>query len=280
MDIHIFSAVLFAAVLHAAWNALVKSGADKQSAVVAVMFGHVPASLICLAFVGLPSRDVWHLVALSACFHLAYPMALQKAYQTGDLGHVYPIARGTAPLLVTVISVFALGTTFTGAQYLAAALMIGGILSLGLSHRRSAPDSHGATHWAILTGCFIAGYSIVDGMGARLSGNPLGFFSASCLISASVFLGHALIWRRRNLTDLAGPTMKSFAIGGTASFAAYIIVVWAFTQAPIALVTALRETSMIVALLIGIVFFREPLTKSKIIAVCVTLCGVVILRMA
>jgi len=280
MDIYIFSAVLLAAVLHAAWNALVKSGADKQSAVVAVMFGHVPASLICLALVGFPDSNVWYLVALSACFHLAYPMALQKAYQSGDLGHVYPIARGTAPILVTVVSVIVLGTTLTLMQYLASLLMIGGILSLGLSHRHSGPGRHRATLWAILTGCFIAGYSIVDGIGARLSDNPLGFFSTSCLISASVFFVHALIWRRRNLTDLAGPTMKSFAIGGTVSFAAYIIVVWAFTQAPIALVTALRETSMIAALLIGIVFFREPLTKTKIIAVCVTLCGVVILRVA
>ncbi len=244
------------------------------------MFGHVPASLICLAFVGLPSPDVWHLVALSACFHLAYPMSLQKAYQTGDLGQVYPIARGTAPLLVTLISVFALGTTFTGTQYLAVFLMIAGILSLGVSHRHKTPDSNRATVWAMLTGCFIAGYSMVDGLGAQISGNPLGFFSASCLISASVFFIHALIWRRRNITDVAGPTMKSFALGGTASYAAYIIVVWAFSQAPIALVTALRETSMIVALLIGIVFFREPVTRAKIIAVCVTLCGVIILRVA
>lgn len=280
MDTYIFVAVLLAAVLHASWNALVKSGADKQSSVVAVMFGHVPPALLCFAFVPFPSADVWHLIVLSAGFHIAYPMALQKGYQTGDLGQVYPIARGTAPLIVTAVSVFALGAVFNGWEFLAVLLMIGGILSMGLAHRKLGPSSDQATFWAVLTGCFIAGYSIIDGMGARISQNPLGFFSASCLVSASIFFLRSLIWRRRNITDLAGPTFKSFAIGGAASFTAYVIVVWAFTQAPIALVTALRETSMIVAVIIGVIFFGERFTRTKIFAVGVTLCGVALLKLA
>ena len=279
MDTYIFLAVIFAAVLHASWNALVKSAADKQSSVVAVMFGHVPPALLCFVFVPFPSTDVWYLIFLSAGFHIAYPMALQKGYQTGDLGHVYPIARGTAPLIVTVVSILALGAVFNGWQILAVLLMIGGILSLGLARHKLGPSGDQATLWAIITGCFIAGYSIIDGIGARISQNPLGFFSASCLVSASIFFLRSLFWRRRNITDLAGPTFKSFAIGGTASYTAYVIVVWAFTKAPIALVTALRETSMIVAVLIGVIFFGERFTRTNVFAVVVTLCGAALLRL-
>lgn len=274
----VFFAVLLAAVLHASWNALVKSGGDKKSSIVAVMLGHVPPALVTLYFVPLPNLDVWPLLALSVFFHIGYPMALQAGYSKGDLSQVYPIARGTGPLIVTLISVVWLNEPVGLGGLLAILLMIIGIFSLGFSHRSISAEARTATKFAILTGCFIAGYSIVDALGSREGQSALGFFALSSILSASVFLVHALLFRRKSLSDLKGPTFKPFAIGGSASFAAYLIVCWAFTKAPIALVTALRESSMIVALLIGALFLGEGFTKSKLFATVITVTGVIAMR--
>lgn len=279
MSYTVFFAVLAAAVLHASWNALVKSGGDKKSSVVAVMLGHVPPAMITLAFVPLPSWDVWPYLALSVVFHIGYPMALQAGYSKGDLSQVYPIARGTGPLIVTLASLLWLNETIGIGGLIAILLMIVGIFSLGLSHRAISPEAREATKFAVLTGGFIAGYSVVDALGSRNGGSTLGFFALSSILSASVFLFHSLWFRRKSLTNLSGPTFKPFLIGGTASFVAYLIVCWAFTKAPIALVTALRESSMIVALLIGALFLGERFTRAKLFATLITLAGVITMRL-
>jgi drug/metabolite transporter (DMT)-like permease len=276
----VFLAVLTAAFLHAAWNAMVKGGADKRVTMAAVMLGHVPPAALALLFVPAPALESlpWLLAGMLA--HLGYQIFLLGAYTKGDLSQVYPIARGLAPLVVTAVSVLLLGERLALPEILAVALIALGLMSMALLRGADGARNLEAVRLALVTGCFIASYSLIDGYGARVSGSPVGFYAYLGTGNAVLF---AIYIRARFpgvLTTTFTRARRVFVIGGTASFAAYAIVIWAFTQAPIALVTALRETSIIFAVLIGVVVFKEKFDRAKVIAVAATLLGAGLLRLA
>ncbi|MGV6810975.1 MAG: EamA family transporter [Brevirhabdus sp.] len=276
----VFVAVIGAAFLHATWNALIKGGSDKVMNMAAVLVGHVPFALISLAFVPAPAPEGLPYLFASLLLHFGYQVFLLKSYEVGDLTQVYPIARGSAPLIVALVSLLILGVHLSGLEILAIFFIGAGIISLALVRRAEGQRDWRMMLPALVTGCFIASYSLVDGMGAAASGTSLGYFSWLALGYCVVTMLY--LWRRAPDSIRALPKHGKTAaiLGGGASFVAYAIVTWAFTQAPIALVTALRETSIIFALLIGVFFLKERLSLSKVFSTFVTVVGVVLLRFA
>ncbi|MEM9343541.1 MAG: DMT family transporter [Pseudomonadota bacterium] len=282
MTTTVFVAVIFAALLHAVWNALVKGGADKFRAMLGVNLGYLPIAALILPFAPAPSAESFLWLAGGAVLRFGYQLFLVAGYRIGDLTQVYPIARGSAPLIVAGVSVGALGVALSGLELLAIGLIVAGILSISLVRREDGARNARAVLMALATGGFIAAYSLVDGLGARAAGTALGYWSWSAIGSAVLFAAWTAAVRPGMLTDFARDrrAMLSGLAGGTASFLAYALVVWSFTQAPIAVVTALRETSIIFALLIGVVFLRERLNLVKVASTFVTIVGAALLRLA
>ena len=280
MTTTVFIAVIGAALLHASWNALVKGGADKLMSLTAVIVGHIPLALVAIAVS--PPLDTGALpyIAIGILLHFGYQVFLLYAYSAGDLTQVYPIARGSAPLIVAAVSVTVLGISLAFLE-LVAVLVIGvGIVSLALVRRADGLRNGKAAIFALITGCFIAAYSIVDGMGARVAGTALGYFGWLGLGNAIALAIAVAFHAPKTFGHLWRDGQMLFWIGGSASFAAYAIVTWAFTQAPIALVTALRETSIVFALLIGVVVLKERLDLMKVLSTMTVLIGAALLRLA
>lgn len=280
MTATVFLAVIGAAALHASWNALVKGGTDKLMSLTAVILGHVPFAMIAIAVS--PAIDLAALpyIGVGVLLHFGYQVFLLYAYSAGDLTQVYPIARGSAPLIVAVVSITVLGVSLHVLEWAAVLIIGAGIVSLALVRRADGLRNGRAAGLALITGGFIAGYSIVDGMGARVAGTALGYFGWLALMNSVVLAIAVGVHAPETYKSLWRDGRRLFWIGGSASFLAYAIVTWAFTQAPIALVTALRETSIIFALLIGVFFLKEPLNLIKVLSTMTVLVGAALLRLA
>ena len=277
MSTTVFLVVLLAAALHAVWNALVRGGADRGAMLVGVVLGAGVIAGATLPFAAVPAQGSWPWIVGSVGLHLGYQLFLFRAYRTGELTHVYPIARGTAPLIVAVVS-FVFGAKLGFANWLGVALIVAGVVSLGVARAGGAVRDPAATRAALLTGCFIAAYSLADGHGVRLAGTAVGFYGWEAVLNAVILLP-LLAWRR----DLAGAIWRhrwTALGGGAASYLAYVLVVWAFLHAPIASVSALRETSIVFALLIGTVWMKERIDLAKVMATFATLAGAIVLRLA
>lgn len=280
MSTTVFLAVIGAAALHAVWNALVKGSADKTLAMAAVVMGHVPPALVALTLVPPPDPASWPWLAGGIALHVGYQLFLLRAYAIGDLTQVYPIARGSAPLIVALVSVTVMGVALSKLELAAVGLIACGIMSLALVRRGDGLRNPRAAAVALGTGCFIAGYSLVDGTGARLAGTSVGFYSWLTLCNSAVMAVILRLAWPGTLSRLPREGLRMFLIGGLGSYAAYAIVTWAFTQAPITLVTALRETSIVFALLIGVLVLKERLDLAKVISTTLTLAGAALLRAA
>jgi drug/metabolite transporter (DMT)-like permease len=277
----VFFAVILAAMLHATWNGMAKGSADKELSMAGVIIGHVPYALVALVFfVPLPAWESWPWIILGMIAHFGYQIFLINAYRIGDLTQVYPIARGAAPLIVTAVSITILGVDLAPLQLAGVGTIVLGLFSLALVRGADGLRNSKAAGMAIITGCFIAGYSLADGIGARIAGTAVGYYSVLALLNAVVFAIYLAIWRPGVLPRLPTEGARTFVIGGGASFAAYSLVVWGFTQAPIAVVTALRETSIVFALLIGVFALGERLSLGKVIATFLSLVGAAMLRLA
>ena len=278
MSLNIFIAVILAAFLHATWNAMVKNEENKYLAVTAIVLGHVPASVFIILLTPFPSIESIPFIILSALMHNGYNWYLLSAYKFGDLTKVYPIARGTAPILVTIVSLIFLGVALSNFEVLGIFIISLGILSLSF-HRAKSLKNRSAVNYALITGFFIMGYSILDGNGARVSNSFLSYMGWSFILNATIF---PIILKINNKSEIITKTFKEgkkiFFIGGTLSYIVYGIVIWGFTQAPIALITALRETSIIFALLIGTFFLKEKFTLLKVIATFIIFFGVALLK--
>ena len=276
----VFVAVIGAAVLHSVWNAVIKGGSDKTLSMGAVVIGHLPIAIILLPFVPTPSIESLPYLVGGIALHFGYQLFLLRSYQMGDLTQVYPIARGSAPLIVALFSALVLGVHLEGLEVLAIAIIGLGIISLALVRQADGQQNRNAAMLALTTGLFIAAYSLVDGLGARIAGTSLGFFCWMAIGDGILMILYLAISSPGTLRLLPTRGLPVLVIGGSASFIAYALVTWAFTQAPIALVTALRETSIIFALLIGVFFLKERLNLVKVLSTFSTLLGAVLLRYA
>jgi drug/metabolite transporter (DMT)-like permease len=278
MTAFVFVAVLIAALLHACWNAIIKFGDDKLQGMVLLSVAHGLIGLMLIAIFPIPSKESWWLLAGSVLFHLMYKTFLTFAYMRGDLSRVYPIARGTAPMIVLVISLIALSDVMLASQIFGIVLV-----GLGITLMAWGVFAHGEERalvpYALLAAVGTAGYSLFDGLGARVSGSVSGYIGWLFFLDAFLFTvggvaikGHAVLPKSVKIWMLG-------LIAGVCSVAAYWIAVWAMTLAPIALVTALREVSVLFAILIGVLFFKDKAMVGKIFAGLVIVAGVIAIRL-
>lgn len=279
MDPLVFIAVLAAAACHAGWNALLKLNIEPivATALVAVASGVLVLPLAVV--LGVPDRAAFAYLAGSVVVHTAYFVALAQAYRYGDLGQVYPIARGSAPLLTAVLATLWLGETLGVYAWMGVLLLAAGILLLAIKGGRVLQRFDvRAVGFALLTSLTITAYTLIDGTGARVSGAPVTYTVWLFLLSAATMGVYGAARVGRGLIPAFAAHWKT-AVGGAAlSTAAYAIAIWAMTVAPIALVAALRETSVLFAALFSTLLLREPVLRARIVAACIVLAGALLLR--
>lgn len=281
MEAHVFALVLFAAACHAGWNAVIKFGIEPFTATALIAIASGIVALPLLPFVGLPPMAAWPWVAASIVLHVGYYIGLTEAYRTGDMGQVYPIARGSAPLLTALGSTFVIHESVGALSWAGIGLLAAGVFLMSLRGGRDIKTlDRRAIGFALFTACTISAYSIVDGVGARTAGNAHSYSVALFVCDGLVMLVFALL--RRGVATISVEMVrnwKSAFIGGTLSLAAYWIAIWAMTVAPIATVAALRETSVLFGAVIAVVVLKEPLRPIRIAAALMIVAGMALIRL-
>ncbi len=283
MDSLVFTAVLFAAACHAGWNAAVKTGLDPLGSTVLITTGAGIVSLALMPFVGLPPAAAWPWVIASVVIHLFYFIGLSEAYQAGDLGQVYPLARGSAPLMTAGATTLLLGETLTALGWTGIVTLAVGVLLLSLRGGRIGAEKHldrRAVAFALFTAVTICLYSVVDGIGGRTAGDPHPYTLAMFVGNAGIVAVYFLV--RRGFAALR-PLPQLWPVGlfgGGLQLLSYGIVIWAMTKAPIAPVAALRETSVLFGALLAFFLLKEPLKPARLVAALMIVCGLVLIRMS
>lgn len=270
--------VLGAAFLHAAWNAVVKVGASKIGAMLVVSLAEVAIGIGVVLWRPPVAPEAWPWIVAASCTHLAYKSFLTFAYERGDLSRVYPLARGAAPMLVALVGAFALPDAVRAQDYAGIMVLGTGILLMARGVFASREDRR-LLPFALLSALATACYTLIDGLGARASGEAVGYvgwvFVGGGALFSAVFLawkGTAPLPRRRRDWALG-------ATGAAASYGAYGMSIWAMTLAPIAVVAALRETSILFAVLIGWLLFGERMDRAKWTAAALIVAGVMLTRL-
>ncbi|MBL4807273.1 MAG: EamA family transporter [Rhodobacteraceae bacterium] len=272
------SLVLVAALLHAIWNAFVKSASDRLAVLGLINLGHVAFGIGLVLISPFPAIESWGYIAASTVIHFGYYFLLYHSYRLGDLSHVYPIARGMSPVIVALGAQFFAGETLPPMAWAGIIVASAGIFLLsGDVFRGKTPPIVVIT--ALVTGVMIASYSLVDGLGVRLAGTSLGYIGwlfvfealAAGVIFAKLGRGVRLISRRTLVLGL---------LGGLVSATAYGLVIYVKAIAPLGMVSTLRETSVVFAALIGAIWLGERPWKLRIAASCIVACGVVIMGLA
>jgi len=274
MPTYIILLILFAALLHASWNALLRGGTDKLWSMTIMCVAVAIVSTIGAFFMPAPAQESWFYAGLSALLHVGYNLFLVRTYRSGDLGQTYPISRGSSPVLITLCaSIFAGEVVQTGTM-IGIALVSAGIISLAFKGRKL----HVANlPYALGTGCFIAAYSVTDGIGGRLSGAPMAYTAWMCALWGVLMpITYVCLRDVRSLVSVRPGLVTSLG-GGVVSLLAYGIVIYAMTLAPMGAVSALRETSVLFAALLGYLFLGESLTARKILSCVVIAAGTIII---
>ena len=275
--------MLGAALLHAAWNALIKSGRDPLLDIALVALAGTVIALPLTLLVDAPAKAAWPYILATVIVHVGYYVAIAAAYRLGDLSHAYPIMRGVAPLIVALVSGFWFGERLSSGAWAGVLLICGGVLSLafvgGSRSKATGNNPVSATLWALGCAAIIAVYTLIDGAGVRLAGGVeryivwlwvflgLPFGLGVLALKRGAFLAHA---RRHWWRGLAGTILSGLSYG---------IALWAMTQAPVAIVAALRETSVIFAALIGAWLLKEGHLKERLAGAAAVLAGLIALKL-
>lgn len=278
MDINlIYGVVLAGALLHAVWNALVKGGSDTLLSAVGITTAAGVMALLALPWLAQPAPASWPFIAASFVLQLIYMGLVAHIYRVADMSLGYPLMRGTAPLIVTLISLTVLGVTLGRGEVAGIVLLCAGILCMGFAARRGSARG---VRLALLNALMIAAYTLVDGTGVRRSGAPLGYTLWIFLLQGAGML--AIGWHQRGLA--LAPYLRAHVgaslIGGFGSIAAYGTALWAMTLAPIAVIAALRETSILFGVLISALALREHPGAARVAGACILVLGAVTLRLA
>ena len=275
-------AVLCGAMLHAGWNALVKSSGDKPLDTALVHFLGAWVALPFMLWVGPPRAESWPFIAASLVIHIGYYVALAGAYQHGELGMTYPIMRGFAPLLVALGSATVIGEVPTALSWLGVIGITAGVALVGLAHPGQALHHRKALAFAFANAAIIAAYTFVDGLGVRQSGDALRYVLILFVLDGLPY--PLLVWwrrsppQRRAMLQYARGRWPLAALGGSASIGSYAIALWAMTRAPVASVAALRETSVLFAAVLGTVLLKENFGVQRAVGTAVVVLGVMALR--
>lgn len=275
MTFSIAGLVLLAAALHASWNALLKGGGDGFWSMTVMGIATSLGCAVAAIFLPVPLPASWIFIAASALLHVGYNAFLIRAYRSGEFGSAYPIARGSSPLLVTLGAALAAGEQPAATGIIGILLVSGGIISLAFRGRR-LPEA--GIFYALGTGVFIAAYSVTDGLGARVSGNASAYTIWMCLLWGVTALPLYLFLRRDGKLWRGARSTGLAALGGIISVLAYGIVIFAMAHAPMGLVSALRETSVLFAVLLGRIAFGERLTIRRLVSALIIVAGVILLE--
>jgi drug/metabolite transporter (DMT)-like permease len=278
----VVGAVLFAALMHASWNALLKSSGDRFLTTALVASGGALVGILALPFLQAPAPASWPFIAASSLIQVVYYALLIETYRGGDMSHAYPLMRGSAPLLVAVCTGPLIGEHLGTLQWLAVALICGGILGLYASARVPASPitARRTTVLALITACLIASYTMIDGTGVRRSGAAAAYTLWIFLLTGLGVLGWAVARRGRELLPYARANAHVMVFGGVTTVGSYGIALWAMTLAPVAAIAALRETSILFATAIAALVLRERVGAARLLAVAFVACGAVVMRLA
>lgn len=279
IDATIAGLILVSALIHATWNAIVKSDTDRLMSFGLVMLVGAFMGLAALPFVDVPRAEAWPWLLGSVTIHVFYYVFLLRAYAHGDLSHVYPIARGLAPLLVAILAGRIAGEHLVARESIGLVLVSGGIVGLAFARGLPRQGEWRALIYAVLTGITIAGYSVVDGIGARLSGDPIGYIAWLNLLEGPwVFIVAAMRRRGATLVYLCHFWWRG-ATGGVIATIGYGIAIWALSLGAMAHVTALRETSALFGALIGAFILKESFGARRIAAAGVMVAGLLLMNL-
>jgi drug/metabolite transporter (DMT)-like permease len=280
MSLSVMLLVLLGAGLHATWNGLVKSGADRHLDLVGLLSAAAVLSLIFIPFLPPPARACWPYLAISTLIHQFYFALIALSYSKGDLSLVYPITRGSAPAFTALAAALWLHERSTPFGTLGVCLVSTGVLLFALDRKSGEKLKAEPILLALANAAMIVLYTVVDGTGVRLSGNAFSYTSWGFLLCALVFAPVGLILRRHAAIDHLKRTWPTSAIGAGCSIASYGLALWAMTRAPIASVAALRETSILFGVIIAAVHLKEKMTRLRLIAVAVLLAGAIAIKLA
>ena len=284
MSASLTAIVLLAALMHAVWNALVKSSADRLIELMALNLAAEAAALVLLPFVGLPGSESVPFLIGTTLVHTAYYALLLLSYARGGLSLVYPVARGSSPIFVAAVSGIVLGESLGPMQWLGVAVIAVSIVSLTFTGLTFSGGLRALSSTAVLfslaTGVSIAAYTLIDGRGARVSGSALSYIVCMFVLNAFPLLVAPLLWRRGVALERFRAQWKTAVLGGILSFAAYGLAIWAMTRATIALVSAVRETSVVLAAIIGATFLHEAFGRWRLVASIGVATGIIVLRLA
>jgi drug/metabolite transporter (DMT)-like permease len=272
----VFAIILLGALCNASWNALIKSVHDKLLASTFVAAGAMALALALLPWLPAPSPASWPYLAASTALQPAYYVLLSRAYRHADMSQAYPIMRGTAPVLVALAGLFGLGQPLGAAGWLGVMVLCGGILAMAAG---SAVDRR-AVIPALACAGVTASYTLLDGTGVRLAGAPLGYILWLHVLTALPMLAWALVARRQaSLAGLRRQWPLGLA-GGAAAILSYGLALWAMTRVPIAVVAALRETSILFGIALAGLVLKEKVAPRRIGAACLIVAGAIVLRLA
>lgn len=276
----VFAAVLFAAVCHASWNALIKVALDPLSTTTLILCGATFFALVAIPFVPLPAPAAWPYLVASSVIHLLYFGSLAEAYRTGDLGQVYPVARGAAPLMTAIAGTLIVGEHLNVLAWGGIVALALGVLMLSLKGGRDiAKLDTRAVGFALFTAVTICAYTIVDGVGARLSGHAISYVLWGFVGICIFLVPYALYRNGRTLFSDAMQFWPRGLAGGALQVVSYGVALWAMTLAPIAIIASLRETSVLFATLIAVVLLGEPFRAIRVAAAVLIVAGLVAIRL-
>ncbi|WP_274559482.1 DMT family transporter [Streptomyces spiramyceticus] len=268
------AAVLIAAITHASWNAIAHHIKDQLLSFTLISGGGALLGLAVAPFVPFPAPAAWPYLVTSAIVHVGYMALLMRSFTLGDFGQMYPIARGTAPLVVTVLAAVFVGERPDGWQTAGVAVACAGLVGVALWGIRGSRPQYPALLAALATGLAIAAYTVVDGVGVRASGTPLGYIAWLMIMQGLAIPAYTFYRRRTELLTQMRPLAARGLLGAVLSISAYALVLWAQTRAPLAPIAALRESSIIVGAAIGALFFKERFGAPRIAAASLMVVGI------
>ncbi|QYM72852.1 DMT family transporter [Pseudochrobactrum sp. Wa41.01b-1] len=274
--------VLFGALLHASWNVIVKSGTDKYLNAVLVCGAAGLVALVLIPFLPLPLAPSWPYMIISTVFQVCYLFMVAAAYSNGDMSLAYPLMRGTPPLLVAMAAGPLIGEVLGAGQWLAIGFISCGVLTMALGSRRKTAAGQNTSRTviiALVNALFIAGYTLVDGIGVRVSGNAISYTLWAFLFNAIPVVSWG-IWKYRG--QLVGHIRQRghlAMIGGAGTLGSYGLALWAMTMAPVAMVAALRETSILFGMILSLFLLREHISLKRLAGALLIVCGTVLMRL-
>jgi len=280
MNLDVMLAVLLGALLHASWNALVRSSSDRTLDMVLVVSGAAVITTVLLPFAPLPAVASWPYLIASGLIHVVYFTLVALSYRHGELSFAYPLMRGSAPVLSAIAAALLLAEWPGTGGWLGVLLICSGVMLLAADSWRSGGLNRKATLFALATAGTIVIYTLVDGVGARLSGNAAVYTGWVFLLTSIPLLVLFTAINGRRTAAYIQKNWKRGFLGGACTLGSYALALWAMTQAPIALVAALRETSVVFGAIIAATLLHEPVSRNRWLAILVVLAGAVAIKIA